>query len=410
MNFLLFLLLLNITGAWALDDENLTQKVTADNLSVQGKSKSIEAEKTRKGHLGRSFLPNLTLEFGQERFQTGRYKEFSNPYGLLEARINLFRGGRDSIESSIRDLNAEIAVHNRSATVRAELNKVRKLQWQVIYNSVLIKLLEDEQKQNAKIKAQADRRARSGVATRSDTLEFAIYDSELEENIESLKHENKILKIGLLPLLGLSSIEEVTFREELIHEHDDVLLSRGFEARRHPEVSSLNSEYESFQLQKKSNNLWWTPKLDVYGGHYLYTLRDRDYLAQSARDDQVIGARLTFEIFDGLSSKNLATANYYQGESKRLQGKFMERQIEANYLMLKEDLLHTHEVMHYVSDRIKKSKDYLRITLDEYDRGVKNSLDALMAMQRYYRYEKQYLEKKKEYQIIKSDILALRGE
>ena len=66
--------------------------------------------------------------------------------------------------------------------------------------------------------------------------------------------------------------------------------------------------------------------------------------------------------------------------------------------------------MHYIEDRIKKSKDYLKATLDEYDRGVKNSLDALTAMQRYYRYEKQYLEKKKEYQVIKSDILALRGE
>ena len=271
-------------------------------------------------------------------------------------------------------------------------------------------MLEEEQKQNTKIRAQAERRAKSGVATRSDTLEFNIHNSELEEGIESLKHENKILKIGLLPLLGLTSEDELQFQDDLLHEHDDAFIAKSFEGKSHPQVTSINAEYEAYQLQKKSNKLWWTPSLDVYGGYYMYTLRDRDYLAQSARDDTVIGARITFEIFDGLRFQNLATSNHYQAEAKRLQGKHAEKQTYAQYLMLKEDLLHTHEVMHYVEDRIIKSKDYLRITLGEYDRGVKNSLDALTAMQRYYRYEKQFLEKKREYQTIKSDMLALRGE
>ena len=88
----------------------------------------------------------------------------------------------------------------------------------------------------------------------------------------------------------------------------------------------------------------------------------------------------------------------------------IERQTDAQYIMYQEDMKHTHEVMHYIEDRIKKSKDYLRITLEEYDRGVKNSLDALTAMQRYYRYEKQYLEKKKEYQLIKADLMAIQGD
>lgn len=411
MKFLIFFLLLNsFIVAAAIDDEVLSQKIVTDNLSIQGQNQSLESEKAKKGYLGRSFLPSVILEFGQERFQTGRYKEYGNPYGLLEARINLFRGGRDSLESEVRSLGVKIAEYNRTSAVREQLNKVRKLQWQIIYNNGLIKLLEEEQKQNSKIRAQAERRARSGVATRSDTLEFNIYNSELEEGIESFKHENKILKIGIIPFLGLTSENELQFQDDLIHEHDDALISKSFEVKTHPQVTSINAEYEAYQLQKRSNNLWWTPRLDVYGGYYMYTLRDRDYLSQSARDDRVIGARITFELFDGLHSQNLATVNHYQAEARRLQGKYIEKQTEAKYIMLKEELLHTHEVMHYVEDRIKKSKDYLQITLDEYDRGVKNSLDALTAMQRYFRYEKQFLEKKKDYQNIKSDILSLRGE
>jgi outer membrane protein len=391
-------------------DEVWIQKVSSSNLSIRGQNQSVESEKVKRGYLGRSFLPSLIFEFGQERFQTGRYQTYSNPYGLLEARFNLFRGGRDKIESDIRNLNANIAEDNKTIAVRDQLNRVRKIQWQIIHNIELIRILENEMNQNSKILAQAEKRARSGVSTRSDALEFNIYKSELEEQIESLKHENTILKIGLLPLLGLSSMDELQFQEQLIHQHDDELLAKSFNASKFPEVSSMNAEYEGYELQKKSNNLWWTPSVDLYGGYYLYTLRDRDYLDIDSRDDRVIGARVTFLLFDGLKSYNQATASHYQAEAKKLQTRYIEKKTEADYLMLKEDLLHTHEVMHYVQDRINKSKDYLKATLDEYDRGVKNSLDALTAVQRYYRYEKQYLDKKKEYQIIKADILALRGE
>lgn len=411
MKFLFFLLSFSSLALnAAIDDQGLSQKVSSGNLSIKGQSQTVESEKVKTGYLGRSFVPSLILEVGQERFQTGTYKQYNNPYGMLEARLNLFRGGRDLIESDIRKLNLKISEFNQSMAFRHQLNKVRKIQWQIIYNTELVSILEAERDQNTKIKGQAERRARSGVATRSDTLEFTIYDSELEEGIESLNHENKILKIGLLPLLGVENEQELQFDNKLSHQHDDAFVSSLFSANKHPAVVSTKSEYEGYKLQKRASQLWWTPKVDIYAGHYLYTLRDRDYLAQRERDDNVIGVRLTMDLFDGFKSTNQASAVHYQAEAKRLQGQFLEKQTEADYSMLREDLLHTHEVMHYVEDRIKKSKDYLKVTLSEYDRGVKNSLDALLALQRYYKYEKQYLDKKKEYEIIKADMLSLRGE
>ncbi len=405
MYFFLSLIVLIVSPTFAQSDGQLQ-----NNLSIQSYGKAKDAEKVRTGFLGRSFLPYLTFELGQERFQTGRYQSYSNPYGLLEARFNLFRGGRDKLESNIRDHQAKIGSFNLDSAVREELNKVRKLQWQIIYNNELIKVIQNEKIENGRIKEQATRMAKSGVATRSDTLEFTIHDSELEESLESLNHENKILKIALLPLLGLESEEGLQFSESLEHQHDDALLQRKFSSKSYPQVARLNSEYESYDLQKRSINRWWTPSLDLYGGYYLYTLRDRDYLAIDARDDRVIGLRLTFELFDGMRSYNQGTSIHYQAESKRLMARHTERQTDAQYIMYQEDMKHTHEVMHYIEDRIKKSKDYLKVTLQEYDRGVKNSLDALTAMQRYYRYEKQYLEKKKEYQIFKADLLAIIGE
>lgn len=410
MRQLFVLLTMTFSVSLFAGELDLAQQMDAKNLSLKGHDLQIEAEKVKQGFLLRSFLPTLTVDFGQERFQTGRYREYGNPYGMIEARINLFRGGRDSIERDIRALEKRIAEHGRDSAFRDQLNKVRKLQWQIVYNTVLIQILEEEKKQNSKIKAQAERRARSGVTSRSDTLEFTIYNSELDEGIETLKHENEILKVGLLPLLGVESTKELSFQTALKHEHDDILLTKPYDAKSHPDVSSMMNQYEAQTLAQRSQKLWWTPKLDLYGGYYMYTLRDRDYISQEARDDRVIGARLTIELFDGMRAQNQASASFYQAEAKRLQGQFTEKETASKYIMLREDLLHTHEVMHYIVDRIAKSKDYLKVTLDEYDRGVKNSLDALTAMQRYFKYEKQYLKKKKEYQVIKADLLSLRGE
>ena len=381
-----------------------------NNLAIQSYERAKEAEETKTGHLGRSFLPTLSLELGQERFKTGPYQTFSNPYGYLEARFNLFKGGRDSLESEIRDIQANIGKFNQDLASREELNKIRKLQWLIVHNLELIKILEEERSQNAKIKSQANRRAQSGVSSRTDVLEFSIYDSELEENIESLKHENEILKTGLRPLLGMDSTEELNFTHSLEHQHDEELMTKKYSSKFNPSVARMKAESESFDIQKKVLSRWWTPSLDLYGGYYLYTLRDRDFISIQDREDTVVGVRLSFEIFDGLKSYNQSTASNYQAESKKLMARHLEHQTDAQFIMYQEDMKHTHEVMHYIEDRIKKSKEYLSSTLKEYDRGVKNSLDALVAVQRYYRYEKQHLEKKKEYQVIKADLLGLLGE
>jgi outer membrane protein TolC len=404
--FLILSLILSLTGtAFAATYEELQ-----NNLAIQSYDKAKEAEKVRTGFLGRSFLPFVSLDLGQERFKTGPYQVYTNPYAYLEGRFNLFRGGRDSLESQYRDLQANIGRFNQDQASREELNKVRKLQWQIVHNLELIKIIDEEKKQNARIKEQATRRAQSGVSTRTDVLEFSIYDSELEETMESLKHENVILMTALRPLLGMSETDEMTFNQSLEHQHDEELISKKHSSKKNPNVARMDAESESFDVQKKVWNRWWTPSLDLYGGYYLYTLRDRDYLSIQDREDTVVGVRLTFEIFDGMRSYNQSTSTHYQAESKKLMARYAEKQTDAQFIMSQEDMKHTHEVMHYIEDRIKKSKDYLSFTLKEYDRGVKNSLDALVAMQRYYRYERQYLEKKKEYQIIKSDLLAILGE
>jgi outer membrane protein TolC len=382
----------------------------AQNLAVQSLKKEQEASDAKEGHLRRSFLPELSFVAGEERFDVETIRARTEFYALIEARINLFRGGRDLLESEVFNLQSSLKKNQAHLKAREELNKIRKLQFDIIHNKELILILEKEKRQNQQILTQANRRAASGVATKTDALEFTIYDSELTEAIESLKHENKILKIGLTALVDLTE-EQLSFPSQLHHQHDELLLRRVEDFKKTPKVANLIIEQEILSKERTMANRYWFPKVDLYGGHYNnIEMINRDHRERSRLGAEVIGVRLTMELFDGLKSSVEATSSVYKAEAKRLMARYVERESEAQFRMLKEDLIHTHEVMHYVLDRIKKSDDYLKLTLKEYDRGVKNSLDALTAMQRYYQYEKDYLKKKKEYHFIKADLLALLGE
>lgn len=386
------------------------RRMVEGNLRWRSHAEARAGAEERTGALERSFLPTLSLEAGQEQFQTGSYASRLEPYGKLEARLNLYRGGRDGIDEHLRELRLRRATQAMDRDQREELRQVRRLRHEIIYNRQLRELRQRELAACQRVRTQVEQRVRSGVISRTDVLEFSLHESELTEEIEALEHENRIHLIGLRPLLGLAPDAALEIAGNLEHEHDDELMGRAVPLTPTPAVAVLTADAELVALERKSEARWWVPRVDLYGGQYLYTLRERDYISQRRRDDTAIGVRLSMELFDGGAAGAEASALAFEARAKELRAQHADAQARASFRMLQEDLRHTHEVIHYVLDRIAKSRDYLARTLTEYDRGVKNSLDALAALQRYYRYEQQHLEKKKEYQLLKAELMAQVGE
>ena len=55
-------------------------------------------------------------------------------------------------------------------------------------------------------------------------------------------------------------------------------------------------------------------------------------------------------------------------------------------------------------------KNYLESILREYSRGVKGSSEVLSASDRYYDYQKKYIELKRDYQLMKFQLTETMGE
>lgn len=415
MKPLLLLFLLGAAVSAAAQDaveltfEDLPRLLAAKNQAVAGADRLVDAARARTGSLGRSYLPALDAEAGGERFQTSHYGYETQPYGHLEARLNLYRGGRDGLSEKTAERQVELAAADARRTLAVELAAARQTYWRLVSDRELAKIVAESLAENEKLLAVAERRINRGLATETDRLEFEINRSQLKEESESLEHAAVLLQISLSASLGLAPETKFKTPDTITHDHDDALLSVAFDAASSPGPRALKARRDALELESRKAGRWWTPSLDLYGGYYLYTLRERDSLSRRERDDKAVGVQLRVPLFDGLRARTEAGAFRLQTEGVERQRSQRELAVDAEVRVSKEDLKHDHELIHYSEERIAQGAKYLARTLEEYERGVKNSLDALGAAQRQLGYRRQHAERRRDYQITKSGLLALLG-
>jgi outer membrane protein TolC len=397
-------------SAIRIEPEDLTPRILQGNGSVAAQKSFVEASDVRTGYLWKSYLPKLVATGGHESFQTGHFSRLSQPYGNLLAELNVFRGGRDYLENQIRSLDFESAKSKEAHIFRGTLKRARELYWQIVSNRELISALTEILKQNELTANSANRRVLRGLTTPTDRLEFEIYRGQIEEEIESLRHANLLLQYELNPVVGLTKETELEVLEKIPHVHDESLMALPFDRENHVDMKLIYNKSEVANLEKRKGYLWWTPTVDLYAGYGLYTVRNKEYPSFKDRFETVVGVRITLEIFDGFKGLSDASERRYLSEGFVLDYGQKSNELDAEWKIAQEDLKHEHELIHFSEIRIKQGDEYLKKTFEEYDRGVKNSLDALSALQKYFSYMKENIERRKNYQLVRARLLEIKGE
>lgn len=389
--------------------DDIARLVRQRNQAVSGSALQETAARAREGALSRSFSPSATLDAGVERFQTGRHPYDTQPYGSAEARVNLFRGWRDSWNERHLESLSSAAAAKSADELAFQVAEARRAFLRLVHAREMGAVVREAQAENQRLLERADRRIKRGLATETDRLEFEIGASQLKEDGESYAHSELQLKLRLAALLGLPEGAELETPLKLDHVHDEALLSTPFEPGSHREARLLAAQSAAARAESRAASLWWAPSLDAYAGKYLYTLRERDYLASSLRDDFALGGKISLRLFDGGAER--AEANAKRLEAKGLERKLAQRRtdLRARVRVVEEDLKHDHELVHFAEERIAMASRYLNSTLDEYDRGVKNSLDVFSAAQRLLGYRRQLAERRRDYQLTKVGLMQEHG-
>lgn len=393
-------------AATRLDFDELETLIKTRNKKVAATTLELRGVEKRIGYLKRSFIPTGEAWVGQEKFQTGPFETMSEPLYSLRANLNLYRGGRDSLEETSRVAQKNNMSVQAEQVLQDELFEVRALFWNLVYFKEVYKLFLDAKTKNEVNLEKAERRINAGLATSVDRLEFEISETQLNQDIARIVVSMATTQRRISALLGFDPETLYETIEDIPHDHTDTTpsLTMDFNLFRDVRLEMANSV--DFEARGKIAKRWWTPSFDVYGESILYNFRERSFYTQNDQIDNALGVRLTFN-FDGFQNQYDGEALVAKSLASKLRADQIKIEAEAAFNTAKQELALLHDLIHVGEKSVSKGAEYLRKTQDEYARGVKNSPDVLSATLKQLEFRRRFAELRRDYAIAKAQVGSL---
>ena len=393
-----------------LTPELVRERVIKNNRHIQASSKVTTALEGRKGYLWRSYLPQVEAQAGVETFTKELKKEQNDPFYGIEASVNLFRGFKDFERDN--QISSEVAASQaeKDEIYLDELSKAQEAYWNIVFSVESLEILKRYQELNKKNLSSARTRISAGVAPQTDLIEFDMNDKLLDQERTRLEVLQKTSEQKLKILMNETPDKIFQFPKEIPSTVVQAV------ARKHLNSLGLSSVRKSEAVAAKSRSeskvagKWWMPELDLISGYKQLNRRESDQFLQRDRQDYYYGVRVKMNLFDAAQSITekqtlaaLAIAEEFKAEQAR---KELDIEFE-NQQQLFENLS---KQVQDASSNQKMMKNYLESILREYNRGVKGSAEVLSVSDRYYDYQKRYIELKKDYQLMKFKLNETMGD
>ncbi len=391
---------------YSLKINDLKSLVETRNERVISKNHQTKAWSNRHGFLKRSFLPSLKLYGAHERFQLGdNYTRTQPTYGG-EISVNLFNGTRDSLNNKILNKKKVRSESEKKVTLYHEIIKAKETYWNLVYIDKTLILLDEIKKINLSNLTSAQRRVKTGVTTRADLYEFQIKDTELKRTAEHLNMQKEILKRELLNFIGFEEDSKISLADKMDHFEGMEKVNNHSEAQHQFLAKPYLVQAEENELSAKMQSRSWWPRIDGFVALNQYNVRNGNVFGPQEGKETVVGLRASMNLFDFTTGNKEAAALYAESESSKSEAKYLEREIENEAHSEITYLNFLHQQIHDAEENIKRAQDYLKLTLNEYSKGVKNSPDVLGSIDKLLEVKSKYNEMLKDFYITRDHLLS----
>jgi outer membrane protein len=387
--------------------EQIENLVKTKNPVVDSMRQKIEAKKSREGHLARSFLPEVAAEVAHENFKTGLDSEKSQPSWRVEASLNVFRGGADSLEEKARSLETNAADLEAKVSTKDQLQRSYDLYWLLAYKQDVLQTLNAHLDLSKKNLAEANRRISSGVATSTDRLEFEMKMSLIKQEVALAEKDVRLLYFELVIILGYTTAFLPKSTDNHFHDWETSL--KTVKAGDLPEVKMTATERDALSARRDQYRAEYFPAVDVYAGQAQDNQRaERDHPDEADRRESYVGIRASWSLGKAINSSVERGSLQKEVSAKETQLSFLIRQAEISQSSKFDELKTLHSFVHDSEENIKASSRYLEATRKEYARGVKNSPDVLAATEKYISAKLRFAEITRDFNLLYSSQLALK--
>lgn len=385
----------------------LIQEATERNPEILEAQKAYEQAQARQNQARSPFYPEFGVEGGLESYKTSS-ESLSNSFGYVFGRYNLYRGGRDRYGLLARTKEEAFASFELLKTKTRIQREISSQYYSLLYLQEAIQVKEEALKLNASQVQMAEKRARSGITSQVDVLEFELRDATLKSDIYLLTQERDQAMREIKRLLNRSDDSKVTVQGELGHEHLNrnvpELLELALKER--PDLRANDKDQEVASLAYSATLGEWLPKVDAEVTYGTLDRRNR-VLDQTPSWDALI--KISIPLFSGFDS-------YY---GRKAQAKEVAR-LDARGTKIRQDVRTQVESafarvkaiesrVDLEEKNIERAKQYYSITLSEYKRGVKNSPDLAGAAERLFDSRLRILEFRKEFYLARIGLAEAVG-
>lgn len=407
-----FLANASLAAPRAVSYDDLPKLVKERNENVQAAQASLSAQEKRTGHFARSFLPGVSAEVGSESHKAGTDPKAQREYWKIGASMNLFRGGRDHLEEQRRQESVKAAQAESYGEFAKELKEARQAYWKLVAANQLMAQREESLKRNEENLKAAKRRASSGQASSADTLQFELHQTTLKQELKKLSLERDLLRNRLSVAIGWDEHESIEVPSQFPHPSEQSPLPEELQPEKNLDVMQLRAKERVESLAAGRASRWWAPSLDLYADYGIPSLNDEYSLALRRDKEWTAGVRLAINLGDGFDARSEASAKTLEATAQERRMRHRIREAVAQDHELRHDLKLLHELIHDADQDITKAEKFLKLTEQEYARGVKNGPDMLSAFQRYYEFMQRRTELYRDFHESTSELLALlaKGE
>lgn len=403
------IVLSNLAQAEIVTYDDLPRLVRSKNRLVQASTANASAMEVRSSFLSQSFLPKISATTGTQLLETKSLTSHPIQAYRIESYINVYNGGRDELEEKIRETVHQAATIEISRDLTQQLLVARRLYWRILSIQELIQLQEQALARNIEHIKAAKQRIAGGVATRSDLLQFELQGTTLTQDVKRAMLDLDVAKNQLTITIGVSDHSDMQIKGFLTHPPHLELRNSQINPANLPEIAALKKRKNALELEAEKFNTAWAPQLDVYSDFGQPTYIDRDARVGSERIEWFLGLRIKLDLSDSVTDKKDATAKRLLAQAADLRAENQLQQVQALQHELQHELPLQHELLHDADTTSMQAEQLMELTMDEYNRGVKNGTELLAAAQQLLAVQKRGIEQRRDYYITRSELLSLLG-
>jgi outer membrane protein TolC len=366
-----------------------------------------EAARSREGYLERSFLPRVESFLGTEAFRMGTQPVSAEPIWRVDASVNLYNGGRDTLEEKLRAGFSRALTLDAEKDFAQELLSARKAYFEALSIAQLITIEESLLRLYEQHERRAARKFASGLTTESDMLQFDIAKKKTAQELKKLRGHANVVRTQLALLTGMQDHTKIEIPQTVEHPAEDDLKDETIHVDQIAEVAAIRERGTLLAMEASRQRASWYPQIDVYSSLVQFTSRDREVRPPRERQEWAIGIRLKMDLGDGWGATKEAHGKALMAAASDTRADHRTAQILSLEHELRHELDLFHELMHDADQNIEQAEKALRLTLDEYERGLKNGPDVLQASQSLMETKRLATLHKRDYYLKRCELLSL---